>query len=180
MVGCAYGLRAAAGRGISVYFSGVAHSERFRNAGKRVVVNVSVLSRRRRQLCIGEGIGSVGAWRNGRRRSGPLCAASVPAGSSQGPPQPPAESEVRSDAGSSEEPQASSSSPSVFQFASSMASAVDADAMSPEQMPAKKRRNRKGERTVYLLAAIASTVGFTALAAGAVYYRFVWQMQVRF
>ena len=45
----------------------------------------------------------------------------------------------------------------------------------------KKRppRNRKGERTVYLLAAVASSIGFTALAAAAVYYRFVWQMQVQ-
>ena len=45
----------------------------------------------------------------------------------------------------------------------------------------KKRppRNRKGERTVYLLAAVASSIGFTALAAAAVYYRFVWQMKVK-
>ena len=48
-----------------------------------------------------------------------------------------------------------------------------------EKAKKKRPRNRKGERTVYLLAAVASSIGFTALAAAAVYYRFVWQMQVQ-
>jgi hypothetical protein len=30
-----------------------------------------------------------------------------------------------------------------------------------------------------LFAAVASSVGFVTLAAGAVYYRFIWQMEVR-
>jgi hypothetical protein len=42
----------------------------------------------------------------------------------------------------------------------------------------KKRKDRKRERTAYLFAALASSVGFVTLAAVAVYYRFVWQMQV--
>lgn len=46
------------------------------------------------------------------------------------------------------------------------------------EAPIKKKRDKKGERTVYLLAAIASSIGFVTLAAGAVYYRFYWQMQV--
>ena len=37
---------------------------------------------------------------------------------------------------------------------------------------------RKSERSTYLVAAIASSIGFTSLAAGAVVYRFVSQMQV--
>ncbi|EFJ12773.1 hypothetical protein SELMODRAFT_14977, partial [Selaginella moellendorffii] len=36
----------------------------------------------------------------------------------------------------------------------------------------------KAERSTYLFAAVASTVGITTLAAASVYYRFVWQMQV--
>lgn len=48
-----------------------------------------------------------------------------------------------------------------------------------EKAKKKRPRNRKGERTIYLLAAVASSIGFTALAAAAVYYRFVWQMQVQ-
>ncbi|CAK9214290.1 unnamed protein product [Sphagnum jensenii] len=36
---------------------------------------------------------------------------------------------------------------------------------------------RKRERTAYLVAAITSSIGFVTLAAGAVYYRFIWQMQ---
>ncbi|XP_024515817.1 beta-carotene hydroxylase 2, chloroplastic [Selaginella moellendorffii] len=35
----------------------------------------------------------------------------------------------------------------------------------------------KAERSTYLFAAVASTVGITTLAAASVYYRFVWQMQ---
>ena len=58
-----------------------------------------------------------------------------------------------------------------IQFVSSMDSGVDADTNV-------KRRNRKGERTVYLLAAMASSIGFTTLAAAAVYYRFIWEIQV--
>ncbi|KAH9327632.1 hypothetical protein KI387_007810, partial [Taxus chinensis] len=36
---------------------------------------------------------------------------------------------------------------------------------------------RKAERYTYLFAAVASSLGITSMAAGAVYSRFVWQMQ---
>ncbi|KAH7281662.1 hypothetical protein KP509_36G057300 [Ceratopteris richardii] len=41
----------------------------------------------------------------------------------------------------------------------------------------KRELRRRSERTTYLFAAVASTVGITFLAAGAVYYRFAWQTQ---
>jgi hypothetical protein len=65
-----------------------------------------------------------------------------------------------------------------IQFVSSMVSGVDADTNVKEDLRVKRRRNRKGERTVYLLAAMASSIGFTTLAAAAVYYRFIWEIQV--
>lgn len=40
-----------------------------------------------------------------------------------------------------------------------------------------QRVRKKAERYAYLFAAIASSVGITSMAAGAVYYRFVWQVQ---
>ncbi|XP_068666041.1 beta-carotene 3-hydroxylase 1, chloroplastic-like [Aristolochia californica] len=40
-----------------------------------------------------------------------------------------------------------------------------------------KARDRKAERQAYLFAALASSLGVTSMAAGAVYYRFAWQMQ---
>lgn len=40
-----------------------------------------------------------------------------------------------------------------------------------------KRARKKVERYAYLFAAVASSVGITSMAAGAVYYRFVWQVQ---
>lgn len=65
-----------------------------------------------------------------------------------------------------------------IQYVSSMDSSVDADTNVKEDLRVKRRRNRKGERTVYLLAAMASSIGFTTLAAAAVYYRFIWEIQV--
>ena len=66
----------------------------------------------------------------------------------------------------------------AIQFVSSIDSGVDADTDVKEDLRVKRRRNRKGERTVYLLAAMASSIGFTTLAAAAVYYRFIWEIQV--
>lgn len=66
----------------------------------------------------------------------------------------------------------------AIQVVSSMDSGSDADTNGKEDLPVQRRRNRKGEQTVYLLAAMASSIGFTTLAAAAVYYRFVWEMQV--
>lgn len=64
--------------------------------------------------------------------------------------------------------------PSPIDFAESVASAVDAEA---QNRLLEKQLRRKAERTTYLLAAVASTVGVTFLTAGAVYYRFAWQTQ---
>jgi len=63
---------------------------------------------------------------------------------------------------------------SAMEFASSLVS------LDPSEhgQQAKKKRNRMGERKVYLLAAIVSSIGFVTMAGGAVYYRFYWQMQV--
>lgn len=66
---------------------------------------------------------------------------------------------------------------SSIDFASSLVTAVGSDASSETELSGKKRRNRKGERKVYLMAAVASSVGFITLSAGAVYYRFYWQLQ---
>lgn len=66
-------------------------------------------------------------------------------------------------------------STSPIEFASSLVSAVSSE----ERERERKKRNRKGERETYLLAAIASSIGFTTMSAGAVYYRFYSQMQVR-
>ena len=108
---------------------------------------------------------------------------------SQGVPHVPAEIPELIIAGASPEECVREESPaaaaaSVLDFASSMVSVVDAELAVEAEIatasvtPEKKKRNRKGERTVYLLAATAGSLGFTTLAAGAVYYRFVWQMQV--
>lgn len=51
----------------------------------------------------------------------------------------------------------------------------DTPAVSKMQQRLTKRQT---ERKAYLLAAIASTTGFTTLAVAAVFYRFIWQMQV--
>lgn len=60
----------------------------------------------------------------------------------------------------------------------SAASEVSVDHATISAIAEKKRKDRKRERTAYLFAALASSVGFVTLAAVAVYYRFVWQMQV--
>ncbi len=69
------------------------------------------------------------------------------------------------------------SSSDAIDFASSVASAAAADATATAD---RRSKQRKRERTAYLFAAITSSIGFVTLAAGAVYYRFIWQMQVAF
>lgn len=64
--------------------------------------------------------------------------------------------------------------PSPSKLAESVASSVELGA---ERRVFEKASKRKAERTAYLFAAVASTVGITFLAAGAVYYRFAWQTQ---
>ncbi|KAH9537494.1 hypothetical protein CY35_16G055900 [Sphagnum magellanicum] len=66
------------------------------------------------------------------------------------------------------------SSTGAIAFASSVASAVGADAATAMTQ---RMKERKRERMAYLFAAVASSVGFVTLAAGAVYYRFIWQME---
>ncbi len=67
------------------------------------------------------------------------------------------------------------SSSGAMEFSLSVASVVDSDATA---MADRRRKERKRERTAYMFAAIASSIGFVTLAAGAVYYRFIWQMEV--
>ncbi len=67
------------------------------------------------------------------------------------------------------------SSTGAIAFASSVASAVGEDAATAMTQ---RMKERKRERMAYLFAAVASSVGFVTLAAGAVYYRFIWQMEV--
>lgn len=45
---------------------------------------------------------------------------------------------------------------------------------------AERRERKKSERTTYLIAAVMSSLGITAMAVAAVYYRFAWQMEVSF
>jgi hypothetical protein len=39
---------------------------------------------------------------------------------------------------------------------------------------------KQSERRTYLVAAVMSSLGITSMAAAAVYYRFAWQMEVRY
>ncbi|KAH7297983.1 hypothetical protein KP509_25G022000 [Ceratopteris richardii] len=68
----------------------------------------------------------------------------------------------------------SPAAPSPIDFAESVVSAIDSEA---QKRMLEKEIRRRSERTTYLFAAVASTVGITFLAAGAVYYRFAWQTQ---
>lgn len=45
---------------------------------------------------------------------------------------------------------------------------------------AEKVARKKSERFTYLMAAVMSTFGITSMAVMAVYYRFAWQMEVKF
>ncbi|KAI5061794.1 hypothetical protein GOP47_0022333 [Adiantum capillus-veneris] len=63
---------------------------------------------------------------------------------------------------------------SSIEFAESVVYSIDADG---QKRRLDKEMRRQSERTTYLFAAVASTVGITFLAAGAVYYRFAWQTQ---
>jgi hypothetical protein len=49
---------------------------------------------------------------------------------------------------------------------------------SARQRALERKLRRKSERAAYQVAAIASTLGFTALAGAAVYHRFLWQIPV--
>lgn len=59
----------------------------------------------------------------------------------------------------------------AVEFAKSLRRSVE------ERRLSEREKRRKFERYTYLFAAVASTLGITSMAAGAVYYRFVWQMQ---
>lgn len=45
---------------------------------------------------------------------------------------------------------------------------------------AEKVARKKSERFAYLVAAVMSSFGITSMAVMAVYYRFAWQMEVKF
>jgi len=45
---------------------------------------------------------------------------------------------------------------------------------------AEKMARKKSERFTYLVAAVMSSLGITSMAVMAVYYRFYWQMEVKF
>lgn len=60
----------------------------------------------------------------------------------------------------------------VLEFAASI------EEESARQRALDRRLRRKSERASYQVAAIASTLGFTALAGAAVYHRFLWQIPV--
>lgn len=63
----------------------------------------------------------------------------------------------------------------VTEFADSLSSRVDEN--ENKMQWDKRAARRKAERHAYFFAAVASSIGITSMAAGAVYYRFVWQMQ---
>jgi hypothetical protein len=150
----------AALRGVAVRSRCFNVAARLRNAPGVLVYNP--LGRSSRVLLAKVEFSSTGD----RRSASPVCVAA-----NSEPMQRPAEAEADGDADKQ-------SVGNPVRFASSLVSAA-ASVASGESEKADKKRNRRGERTVYLLAAIASSIGFTTLAAGAVYYRFYWQMQVR-
>ncbi|KAI5082164.1 hypothetical protein GOP47_0001907 [Adiantum capillus-veneris] len=92
---------------------------------------------------------------------------------SQAPSRPGPAGGVSAESGSSDL-EACSDQPSPIDFAEAVVSAIDAEG---QKRRLEKELRRKSERTTYLFAAVASTVGITFLAAGAVYYRFAWQTQ---
>lgn len=171
MAECVTNLQCVASRSILPCFS-VAHSCNLRNAPGGLLYNPLGSNRRNSRLLSAKISGRPSDLLNRGKANAPVCVVSN--NSSQEPIERPVESEAECDNDSAEGLNAKS----LIDFATSLASAVGSDASSKIEQPEKKRRNRKGERTVYLLAAIASSIGFTTLSAGAVYYRFYWQMQV--
>ena len=172
MAECVVNLPCVASRSIQPCFS-AAHSCSLRNAPGVLVYNPLGCNRRTGRLLSAK-IGVRPSDLLSRRRTvAPLCVTSN--NSSQEPIQRSLDTEAECDNGSVEELNAKN----PIDFASSLVSAVGSDVAGKiEQPEKKKKRNRKEERTVYLLAAIASSIGFTTLSAGAVFYRFYWQMQV--
>lgn len=156
---------------------GVAHSCNFRNAPAGVYLCNPLGCNRRssRLLSVNISLGPLD-FSSKRRLSAPVCVISN--NSSKEPIQRSVEAEEKYDSDSAEEINAENPSTSPIDFASSLVSAVSSDSSTEIGRPESKKRDRKRERDAYLLAAIASSIGFTTMAAGAVYYRFYWQMQV--
>jgi hypothetical protein len=171
MAECVANLQCVGSRSIQPCFS-IAHSCNLRNAPGVLVYNPLGCNRRNSRLLSAKINVRPTDLLSRQRSSAPMCVISN--NSSQEPIQRPVETEAECDNGSAEE----LSAKNPIGFASSLVSAVGSDAASEIELPEKKKRNRKEERTLYLLAAIASSIGFTTLSAGAVYYRFYWQMQV--
>ncbi|MCO5589094.1 hypothetical protein L7F22_043060 [Adiantum nelumboides] len=101
----------------------------------------------------------------------PLPTLRVVLAASQAPPTPCPAGAVSTEGGTGLD---ADSEPSPIEFVESVVSAVETEAQHSRM---EKELRRTSERTTYLFAAIASTVGITFLAAGAVYYRFAWQTQ---
>ncbi|KAG0565340.1 hypothetical protein KC19_8G183500 [Ceratodon purpureus] len=165
MAECVANLQCVASRSIQTCFS-VAHSCTLRNAPGVLVYNPLGCSPRNGRLLAARISVRPSDAVSGRRIGGPVCVISND--SSQEPIQRSVETEAECDNGGAK---------NIIDFASSLVSAVGSDGASEIERPEKKRRNRKGERKVYMMAAIASSIGFTALSAGAVYYRFHYQTQ---
>lgn len=177
MADCVATLQGVAVRRYQPCFN-VAHSYNLRNASGVIVYNPLGCDRRRNRLLLAKINIKVGDLSSNDRRSlSPVCVAAN--NSAQEPIQLSAEVEEELDTGDIEKRSFRTPASAAIRFSSSLVSAVASIGSGDSENPEKKKRNRKGERTVYLLAAIASSIGFTALSAGAVFYRFHWQLRVR-
>lgn len=176
MAGCVANVRSAAGSSIQPCLSvGLSCSVRNAPAGA-YLYNPLGCNRRSSRLLSAKITVRAFDLLSKRRWIAPLCALS--SNSAQEPVQLSIEVEEERVDGNEEEVNAENPSTSAIDFASSLVSAVSADSSAEIGRVEKKKRNRKGEREAYLLAAIASSIGFTAASIGAVYYRFYLQMQV--
>lgn len=61
---------------------------------------------------------------------------------------------------------------------SSVGSRIEKTVVSISRRGRERMEKKKKERRTYLVAAVVSSLGFTALAIAAVYYRFSWHMEV--
>lgn len=155
----------------------VAHSCSLRNTSGTLLYNpLGCNPRTSKLLLVKVKVGPLELYRNVEKPRGPRCAAA--SDSSPDPTQSSTAAEEVHDNLVEEKRNAKNPVISAIRFAASLVSVVGKNDSGDAEQKEKKKRNRKGERTVYLLAAIFSSIGFTALTAGAVYYRFLWQMQV--
>lgn len=154
----------------------VAHSCTLRNTSGTLLYNpLGCNPRTSKLLLVKVKVGPLELYKNAEKPRGPRCAAA--SDSSSDPTQSSTAAEEVHDNLVEEKRNAKNPVISAIRFAASLVSVVGKNDSGDAEQKEKKKRNRKGERTVYLLAAIISSIGFTALTAGAVYYRFLWLMQ---